>query len=100
MLSLNPSNLKALWNKGNVLFDLNRYEDAIKSYDQFLIEIPNFLEILEKKAEAMINLNKPQEAIECYKDFIENKTDAQKLDWFDKILKIDKNNVWALMKKH
>ncbi|MEQ8189956.1 MAG: tetratricopeptide repeat protein [Candidatus Eremiobacterota bacterium] len=66
-------------NKGNALYKLKKYEEAIKCYDKALEIDPDYAYAWFNKGNALNRLEKDEEAIKCY----------------DKALEIDPNNANA-----
>ena len=69
--------------KGNELFDEEKYEEAITYYDKALATQPNSIEALQNKGVALYNSGKYEEAV----------------TYFDKVLTFDPNNTDALKVK-
>lgn len=69
--------------KGNELFDEEKYEEAITYYDKALVIEPNSIEALQNKGVALYNSGKYEEAV----------------TYFDKVLTIDPNYADALKVK-
>ena len=69
--------------KGNELFDEEKYEEAITYYDKALDTEPNSIEALQNKGVALYNSGKYKEAV----------------TYFDKVLTFDPNNADALKVK-
>jgi tetratricopeptide (TPR) repeat protein len=68
--------LKAAWNhKGNALFNLSKYEEAIVQYCKALDLCPIYVEAWYNKGLALHNLGKHKEAIACYDEALEIKPD-------------------------
>lgn len=82
-LKKNPNNVNALCQKGDALFHLGNYNEAIQSYNEALRINPENLIGWYQKACCLDNLGRHEEAIEL----------------FDFTLKIYPNNVDALCKK-
>ena len=71
-------NAKDWFDKGNELFDLGKYEEAIQCYD-IAIEInPDFEEAYYNKGTALSDLGNKEEAIKCYDKAIELNPDLEK----------------------
>ena len=73
----------ALKNKGDALYDLGQYQEAIGYYDKVLAIDPNDVYALINKGSALDDLGQYEQAIEYY----------------DKVLAIDPNNVDSLNNK-
>ncbi len=62
--------LKKYWNlssnKGDALYNLKKYNDAILNYDKSLEIDPNIAYVYNNKGNALRNLNMQKEAIQCY----------------------------------
>jgi Flp pilus assembly protein TadD len=69
--------------KGDELYNQERYQEAIEWYDKALAIDPNYTRALNGKGNALLNLEKYQEAIE----------------WYDKALAIDPNYTRAFYNK-
>ena len=80
---INSTLVSELIQKGNMLFNKSKYEEAIQSYDQVLMIDPRSIDSLNGKGLAFNNLGRYEEAI----------------IWFDKAIKIDPNFVDALYNK-
>jgi len=50
---MDPNDVKALYNKGNALYDLEKYEEAIVYYDKALEIEPNHVDALNNKGLAL-----------------------------------------------
>ena len=57
---------KICFKHGNQLFDLQKYEEAIESYDQAITINPNYYSAWGKRGNALCNLQKYEEAIESH----------------------------------
>jgi tetratricopeptide (TPR) repeat protein len=57
------NHIVAWYNKGNVLYNLGNYEEAIKCYDRALEINPNYVDALSNKAIIFANLDKVDQAI-------------------------------------
>lgn len=71
VLTLDPSNLSALINKGFALDNLGKYEDAITFYDKALLVDPNDVDALNNKGVALENLGKYKDALFYYERALE-----------------------------
>jgi tetratricopeptide (TPR) repeat protein len=69
-LELNPDNAFAHSNKGNILQELGRVEDAIESYDKAIALAPDNVEVYNNKGNALQALNKFADSLEWYEKAI------------------------------
>ena len=76
-LTIDPNDVKTLYNKGVALGNLGKYEIAIEWYDKALTINPAYIDALNNKG---ISLG-----------ILGNYTEA--LDWLDKVLEIDPEDV-------
>jgi len=88
VLSLDPNNIKALYNKGKALSQLGNFvkslnNAAISYYDKVLSLDPNNIGALYNKGNALVKLGNLNGAISSY----------------DKVLSLDPNNIGALYSK-
>ncbi len=81
--AIDPANTVALNSKGDALYDLEKYDEAIPNYDKVLATDPNDIDALNGKGDALYMLDKNDEAIQNY----------------DKVLAIDPNEEYALDQK-
>jgi len=65
-LELNPDNAFAHSNKGNILQELGRIEDAIESYDRAITLAPDNVEVYNNKGNALQALNQFADSLEWY----------------------------------
>ena len=63
---INSDDAKKHFDEGNRLYDLGRYEDAIKEYDKALAIDPNYKEAHNNKGNALDDLGRYEEAIKEY----------------------------------
>lgn len=70
-LERNPKDVQALVNKGNVLDDLNRKEEALASYDKALEIKPDYAIAWYNKGNVLSDLNRKAEALICYEHIIQ-----------------------------
>ena len=84
--SANTSSISELTDKGNSLFYLGKYEEAITWYDKALEVYPNYTNALYDKGTALAYLGRHQEAITWY-------------DKYDKALALDPNDLYTLYNK-
>jgi len=82
-LSINPTNIGALYNKASVKVKLGKYHEALQLYDTVLEIDSGNVSALYNKAHILVNLDKHLEAISCY----------------EKIVQIDPTNIPALYNK-
>jgi len=82
-LSINPTNIGALYNKASVKVKLGKYQEALQLYDTVLEIDSGNVSALYNKAHVLVNLDKHLEAISCY----------------EKIVQIDPTNIPALYNK-
>jgi len=112
-----PDDVNALYNKGLVLYDLGKLEEAIVWYDKALGIDPKHVYALNNKGAALDKLGKLEEAITWFDKALEinpkhvsalsNKGVAldklgkheEAITWFDKALEIDPKHVYALNNK-
>lgn len=88
---LNSQPLNVWLRKGNVLNDLNRYEEAIRCFDKFLELDPNHAGGWNKKGVALTGLGRHKEALQCFERSLElDSTDNTVSD--NKIYALDKEN--------
>jgi len=65
-IELDPNYWNAFYNKGNLLLELNKNEEAIVCYNKVIELKQSNSDVYYNKANALKNLNKFQDAIECY----------------------------------
>ena len=82
-LSINPTNIGALYNKASVMAKLGKYNEALQLYDRVLEIDSTNVSALYNKADVLVKLDKHLEAISCY----------------EKIVQIDPTNIPALHNK-
>jgi tetratricopeptide (TPR) repeat protein len=115
--AINSTFVSELIQKGNMLFNKSKYEEAVQSYDQVLMMDPRSIDALNGKGLAFNNLGRYEEAITWFdKAIIIDPTFIHTLNnkgvtlanlgryeeaitWFDKAIKIDPNFVDALYNK-
>jgi tetratricopeptide (TPR) repeat protein len=83
VLSIDPDNLYALNDKGNLLNNLGRYNEALECFNKALSIDPTYVSALLNKGNSLSCLNKHSEAINLY----------------DQVLKLEPNNFNALNNK-
>jgi tetratricopeptide (TPR) repeat protein len=76
---IKPDKDDAFYNRGNSLFNLERYEEAIDSYEKPLAIKPDFYEAWYNRSIALWKLERYEEAIASY----------------DKVLEIEPDDYWA-----
>jgi tetratricopeptide (TPR) repeat protein len=114
---INSTFVSELIQKGNMLFNKSKYEEAVQSYDQVLVMDPRSIDALNGKGLAFNNLGRYEEAITWFDKAIKidptfihtlnNKGVTlanlgryeEAITWFDKAIKIDPNFVDALYNK-
>ena len=114
---INSTFVSELIQKGKMLFNNSKYEEAIQSYDQVLVMDPRSIDALNGKGLAFNNLGRYEEAITWFDKAIKidptfihtlnNKGVTlanlgryeEAITWFDKAIKIDPNFVDALYNK-
>lgn len=62
-IALNPSEILYHSNKGDILYMLKKFEDALRSYDYVLLHYPKSRSILNKKASILLDLELYENAI-------------------------------------
>ena len=77
---IDPTNIDAIYTKGEELYDQGKYEEAIKWFDKALVVDPKYVDALNNKGAALDDLDKYEEAI----------------TWYDKALAVDPQYVNAL----
>ena len=80
---INSTFVSELIQKGNMLFNKSKYEEAVQSYDKVLMMDPRSIDALNGKGLAFNNLGRYEEAI----------------TWFDKSIKIDPTFIHKLNNK-
>ena len=82
-LSINPTNIGALYNKASVKVKLGKNNEALQLYDKVLEIDSGNVSALYNKAHVLVKIEKHLEAISCY----------------EKIVQIDPTNIPALYNK-
>ena len=82
-LILNPKNGVAYSNKGNILKELGRYEEALSNYDKAIEMIPSYAEAYNNRANTLQDLQQYDES----------------LIWYDKALTLNPEYVGAYCNK-
>jgi tetratricopeptide (TPR) repeat protein len=67
-----PDNAEALAIKGDILQQLERYEEALICYDRVLEMVPEAVDAAAEKAQALCSLERWQDAIETADDALES----------------------------
>ncbi len=70
-IALNRSRAYSLSLKGNDLFNLSRYEEAMKCYDQAIAADPSSVLAWNGKGAALVEAGRPEEALDCFEKAIE-----------------------------
>ncbi len=73
--ALNSSNATELYNRGNILYNLKRYEEALAAYQKVSKIRPYYAEAWEKQGNILYNLNRHSEAIDAYEKAIQLQPD-------------------------
>jgi tetratricopeptide (TPR) repeat protein len=71
VIKLTPRSSIAHSNKGNVLKELNKLDEAISSYNKAISLKPDYAEVYSNKGNALQALGRFEEAIECHEKAIE-----------------------------
>ncbi len=71
--SLNSANATALHSRGNILYNLNRFEEALEVYDRAINLRPDYAEVWQEKAKSLYELKKYRESQSAYDKAIELK---------------------------
>ena len=66
VMSRDPANAGAFYNRGNVLLDLKRFDEALESYDSALRIRSDHLGALINRGAALQKLNRLQDALASY----------------------------------
>ena len=74
-LKQDPGNSEILYNKGNILLELERYEDALNAYEASLELNPGDAEVICSKGNALFGLKRYEEALKIYDEALKIKTD-------------------------
>lgn len=73
---INSSNATELYNQGNTLADLKRYEDALNAYKKAIDIKPDYLEAWTGRGKTLYDLKRYKEALEAYDKAIQIQTDV------------------------
>ncbi|MBD2040669.1 serine/threonine-protein kinase [Microcoleus sp. FACHB-672] len=73
--SIHSSNANDLYSRGNTLYNLKRYEEALESYTKAIKIKPDYAEAWKDKANALSSLKQQKEALEAYEKAIQIKPD-------------------------
>ena len=73
---INSSNATELYQRGNALAELNKYEDALNVYQKAINIKPEYLEAWLAKGEMLLALKRYQDAQQAYEQAIQIKQDA------------------------
>jgi tetratricopeptide (TPR) repeat protein len=73
--SLNSASATDLYNRGNTLYNLNRFEEALTAYDRAINLRPDYAEVWQEKAKTLYELKKYSESQSAYDKAIELKPD-------------------------
>lgn len=71
--TLNSANATELHNRGNTLYNLTRFEEALEVYDRAINLRPDYAEVWQEKAKTLYELKKYQESQSAYDKAIELK---------------------------
>jgi len=114
---LDSTDIEALFEKGNALFDIGKYDEAIDDYDKVLDIDSTVIEALYNKGLALSKLGADDEAIDYFNEVLEiNSTDIdglfgkgialyelEKYDeaiyYYDKVLEINSTHIDSLINK-
>lgn len=66
MNTINSSTASELYSKGLTLSSLNRYEEALKSFEKGLKIKPDFVDLWESKGETLYELNRYQDGLDAF----------------------------------
>ena len=69
-VALNPRDFRVLYNRGNILVELERFEAALASYDQALSEYPRFADAHNNRGNVLQKLKRHAEAISSFDEAI------------------------------
>ncbi|MGB3265175.1 MAG: serine/threonine-protein kinase, partial [Microcoleus sp.] len=71
--TFNSANATDLYNRGNTLYNLSRFEEALAAYDRAISLRPDYAEVWQEKAKTLYELKKYQESQSAYDKAIELK---------------------------
>ena len=71
--TLNSTNATDLYNRGNTLYNLSRFEEALAAYEKAINLRPDYAEVWQEKAKTLYELKKYQESQLAYDKAIELK---------------------------
>jgi tetratricopeptide (TPR) repeat protein len=77
-VEIKPDDHEAWYNRGNALFNLGRYEEAIAAYDRAVEIKPDSHEAWNNRGNALYSLGRYEEAIAAYDRAVEIKSDKDK----------------------
>ncbi|MGC1244671.1 MAG: tetratricopeptide repeat protein [Spirulinaceae cyanobacterium] len=69
------NNATNLYNQGNTLYELNRYQEAFRAYDQALELNPDYVEAWKGQGDSLQGLQREEEALEAYEQAIQLQPD-------------------------
>lgn len=69
------NNATNFYNQGNTLYELNRYQEAFRAYDQALEIRPNYVEAWKGQGDSLQGLKREEEALEAYEQAIQLQPD-------------------------
>ncbi|MEG3930060.1 MULTISPECIES: tetratricopeptide repeat protein [unclassified Microcoleus] len=71
--TFNAANATDLYNRGNTLYNLSRFEEALAAYERAITLRPDYAEVWQEKAKTLYELKKYQESQSAYDKAIELK---------------------------
>ncbi|MBE9042128.1 tetratricopeptide repeat protein [Oscillatoriales cyanobacterium LEGE 11467] len=115
-IEIKPNYYYAWHSRGNILINLERYEEAIENYDRALEIEPNHLKTWKNRGSALINLERYEEALESYDRALEIEPGAylfwmfrgdvlslgryeEAIESYDRVLEIKSNYHYAWRRK-
>lgn len=72
---ISSSNATALYNRGNTLYDLNRYKEALNAYEKAIAIKPEYSEAWNGQANTLSDLKRYKEALNAYEKAIQIQPD-------------------------
>ncbi len=72
---IRDNNATNLYNQGNTLYELNRYQEAFRAYDQALELDPDYVEAWKGQGDSLQGLQREEEALEAYEQAIQLQPD-------------------------